>query len=60
MPKIRIITDRLPQPDRAIGAILDVSAEKAATLVAQGFAVVLDKDEAQPVKVRAQRRSVAL
>lgn len=38
---IRIITDRLPQPDRHKGAILDVTAEKAASMVAQGFAEII-------------------
>ena len=39
--KIRITTDRLPQPERHKGAELDVTPEKAAAMVAQGFAVIL-------------------
>lgn len=36
--RICITTDRLPQPDRKRGALLDVSDEKGASLIAQGFA----------------------
>jgi hypothetical protein len=36
--RICITTDRLPQPDRKRGAMLDVSPEKGASLIAQGFA----------------------
>ncbi len=36
--RICITTDRLPQPDRQRGAMLDVSDEKGASLIAQGFA----------------------
>jgi len=36
--RICITTDRLPQPDRQRGALLDVSDEKGASLIAQGFA----------------------
>lgn len=39
MTKIKIITDRLPQANRRKGAILDVTPEKADSLIAQGFAV---------------------
>ena len=42
MIRIRITTDRLPQPDRRKGAELDVTPEKAASLVAQGFAEILE------------------
>ena len=53
MIRIRITTDRLPQPDRRKGAELDVTPEKAASLVAQGFAEILEpatpaKPEPQP------------
>lgn len=40
--RICIITDRLPQPDRHRGAILDVSPEKGASLIAQGFAKAIE------------------
>jgi hypothetical protein len=45
MPKIKITTDRLPQPDRRLGAVLDVPAEKAISLIAQGFAERAEDDE---------------
>lgn len=48
MPKIQITTDRLPQPERRKGAVLDVSSEKAASLVAQGFAKIIEEDAPQP------------
>lgn len=43
MTKIRITTNRLPQPERHKGAVLDVTAEKAASLVAQGFAEIIEE-----------------
>ena len=47
--RICITTDRLPQPDRHRGAILDVSDEKSASLIAQNFAVAIeDKTPAEP------------
>lgn len=47
--RICITTDRLPQPDRHRGAILDVSDEKGASLIAQNFAVAIeDKTPAAP------------
>lgn len=52
MIRIRITTDRLPQPDRRKGAELDVTPEKAASLVAQGFAEILEP--ATPVKPEPQ------
>ncbi len=52
MTRIRITTDRLPQPDRRKGAELDVTPEKAASLVAQGFAEILEP--ATPVKPEPQ------
>lgn len=48
MTKIQITTDRLPQPDRRKGAILEVSDEKAASLVAQGFAKIIEQTAPQP------------
>ena len=42
MPKVRITTARLPQPDRHIGAEIEVSDEKAASMVAQGFAEIIE------------------
>lgn len=39
--RICITTDRLPQPDRKRGALLDVSPEKGASLIAQGFAMAV-------------------
>lgn len=46
MTTIKITTDRLPQPDRHKGAILDVTPEKAASMVAQGFAVIVEEPKA--------------
>ena len=54
MPKIEITTDRLPQPERAKGAVLEVTEEKAASLVAQGFAKILAD---APKRRRAPRRA---
>ena len=51
MTKIQITTDRLPQPDRRKGAILEVSAEKAASLQAQGFAKIIEETAPQPAPV---------
>ena len=51
--KIRITTDRLPQPDRHKGAEIDVSDEKAASLIAQGFAEAV---EAAPAAAAAPTR----
>ena len=51
--KIRITTDRLPQPERHKGAEIDVSDEKAASLIAQGFAEAV---EAAPAAVAAPTR----
>lgn len=41
MTQIRITTNRLPQPERHKGAVLEVSPEKAAAMVAQGFAEII-------------------
>lgn len=46
MTQIKITTDRLPQPARHKGAILVVSPEKAASMVAQGFAVIVAEADA--------------
>lgn len=42
MTTIRITTDRLPQPERRKGAVLTVTPEKAASMVAQGFAEIVE------------------
>lgn len=55
--KIRITTDRLPQPDRHKGAEIDVSPEKAASLIAQGFAEMVEAAPVAPAPTR-RRRSV--
>lgn len=55
--KIRITTDRLPQPDRHKGAEIDVSPEKAASLIAQGFAEMVEAAAVAPAPSR-RRRSV--
>lgn len=41
--RICITTDRLPQPDRQRGAILDVTPEKGASLIERGFAVAIEE-----------------
>lgn len=51
MTKIKITTDRLPQPERQKGAVLDVTPEKAASMVAQGFAEIVEQ-----AKVDAPKR----
>jgi hypothetical protein len=55
MTKIRITTDRLPQPDRRRGAMLDVTPEKAASLQARGFAEIMIEDDV--VNTPSPRRS---
>jgi hypothetical protein len=50
--RIRITTDRLPQPERHRGAVLDVSAESGASLIEQGFAEAVDEAVATPAKRR--------
>ena len=57
MTKIKITTDRLPQPERQKGAELDVTEEKAASLVAQGFAEIIGPREvAEPKRKRGRPR----
>ena len=56
MTKIRIITDRLPQPGRHKGAELEVTPEKAASMVAQGFAEILSSAPAAPAEAPTRRR----
>jgi hypothetical protein len=49
MPKVKITTDRQPWVDdkpQSEGAVLDVSAELAATLVDLGFAEVVEAKKA--------------
>lgn len=67
--KIRITTDRLPQPERHKGAELDVTPEKAAAMVAQGFAVILSiapaavpapEPDAPAASTRRRRGEIAL
>jgi hypothetical protein len=41
--KIKITTDRLPQPDRHLGSTLEVTSEKAHAMVAQGFAEIIEE-----------------
>lgn len=51
--RICIITDRLPQPDRQRGAVLDVSDEKGASLIAQGFARAIEDTAPAPAAAPA-------
>jgi hypothetical protein len=43
--RICITTDRLPQPERQRGCILEIDDERGLSLIGQGFAVALE-DEA--------------
>jgi hypothetical protein len=54
--KIRITTDRLPQPERHKGAEIDVSPEKAASMIAQGFAEAAESAPAVAVAPTRRRR----
>lgn len=64
--RIRITTDRLPQPGYHTGAELDVSDEKAANMVAAGFAEILTAapaaagPDAPAVGTRRRRGETAL
>ena len=59
--KIRITTDRLPQPERHKGAEIDVSDEKAASMIAQGFAEAVESaPAAAPASTRRRRGEIAL
>jgi hypothetical protein len=59
--KIRITTDRLPQPERHKGAEIDVSDEKAAAMIAQGFAEAVETAQvATPAPTRRRRGETAL
>jgi hypothetical protein len=59
--KIRITTDRLPQPERHKGAEIDVSPEKGASMIAQGFAeAVQGAPAAAPAPTRRRRGEIAL
>jgi hypothetical protein len=40
--RICITTDRLPQPERQRGCILEIDAERGLSLIGQGFAVAVD------------------
>ena len=59
--KIRITTDRLPQPERHKGAEIDVSDEKGAAMIAQGFAEAVESaPAAAPAPTRRRRGEIAL
>jgi len=55
MAKIKITTDRLPQPERHKGAVLDVTPEKAASMVAQGFAEIIEQEKVDAPKRKRGR-----
>lgn len=40
--RICITTDRLPQPERQRGCILEIDEERGLSLIGQGFAVAVD------------------
>ena len=54
--KIKITTDRLPQPDRHLGSILEVTSEKAHAMVAQGFAEIME-EPAAPIMFKRSTRA---
>jgi len=56
MTKIKITTDRLPQPERHKGAVLDVTADKAASMVAQGFAEIIEQEKVDAPKRKRGRQ----
>jgi hypothetical protein len=52
---------RLPQPERHKGAEIDVSDEKAAAMIAQGFAEAVESaPAAAPAPTRRRRGETAL
>ncbi len=55
MAKVEITTTRLPT--RPLGAVVEVSDEKAASLVAQGFAKLIEEDVAVVFKPRRSRKA---
>jgi hypothetical protein len=57
--RIRITTDRLPQPERHKGAEIDVSDEKAASMIAQGFAEAVESAPAVVAAPTRRRRGEA-
>ena len=61
MLKIEIITDRLPQPERHMGAVLEVSEDRALSLIEQGFARLVaapaEEKPAAPIAAPARRRA---
>ena len=55
--RICIITDRLPQPERQRGCILEIDEERGRSLIAQGFAKALDVAEpTEPAAAPVGRR----
>lgn len=54
MAKVKIITNRLPQPGHHLGALLDVEPERAAMLVKQGFGEIIEAEEPAPVVRRGR------
>jgi hypothetical protein len=57
MAKVEITTDRLPA--RPMGAVIEVTDEKAASLVAQGFAKLIEEDVAVAFKPRRARKGAS-
>jgi len=55
MTQIKITTDRLPQPERHKGAVLDVTPEKAASMAAQGFAEIIEQEVIEASKRKRGR-----
>ena len=55
--RICITTDRLPQSDRQRGAMLEVTPEKGASLIAQGFAIAVAEPASTPATPVAEPAS---
>jgi hypothetical protein len=55
--RICITTDRLPQPERQRGCILEIDEERGLSLIGQGFAAALeDETPAEPAAAPSGRR----
>jgi hypothetical protein len=58
MPIVQITTDRLPQADRSRGCLVNVTPEKAQSLIAQGFAKLVEEapQDDKPKRGRPRKR----
>jgi hypothetical protein len=51
--RICITTDRLPQPERQRGCILEIDEERGLSLIAQGFARAVEDTAPEPAPIAA-------